>query len=202
MKKKINYARITWVVCLFLFLIVILLMVMDYKINYQYLKHNYLYFYECSGDVCVTTIKDEEKLLYNTYDCEYNKCPEYKKNISDDYALLNNNNENILYNYRKNIVVSKIYDDYEFIDSQYIIVRKNDLYGIINVNGKEIIKPTYEEIGTHFNSYLTGYNSVSIIAKKNNKYGLLAYRDGKMLEEFKYTSETLEELMNIMKSKE
>ena len=40
MKKKINFARVTWVVCLFLFLIIVLLMIMDYKINYQYLTHN------------------------------------------------------------------------------------------------------------------------------------------------------------------
>ena len=201
MKRKINYARITWVVCLFLLLITILLMVMDYKINYQYLTHDYIYFYECSGELCVTNTKDNKKLLFSSYDCGYEGCPEYKKNIADDYVLLTKENENILYNYKKDIIISQKYEDYEFIDNQYIIVKKNNLYGIINTNNKEIIAPNYNEIGIHDNNYLTGYNVTSIVAKKNDKYGLISYRDGKLIEEFKYTNDTLTELMNILKTK-
>ena len=201
-KRKINIARLIWVTAFFLLLIVILIMVMDYKINYQYLAHNYLYFYECDDNLCVTEVKDDSKNLFVAYDCEYEDCPEYKKNISDDYALLEKNQENILYNYKKDTIISKEYEDYELIDSNYIIVKKNNLYGIINISNEVILKPTYDEIGVHSNNYLTGYNSTSIIAKKNEKYGLISYRNGKLIEEFKYTEETIEDLMNIVKEKE
>ena len=151
MRRKINYARIVWIVCLFLLLIVILLMVMDYKINYEYLSSNRLYFYECSGEVCVMDVLDDEKILFSSYDCGYDSCPVYKKVISDDYALLQDGNKNILYQYKKGVVVSDKYKTYEFIDSSYIIVLKNGLYGIIDINGKAIVVPTYHEIGLHNN---------------------------------------------------
>lgn len=197
--KKINVARVVWIVCLFLLLIVILLMVMDYKINYQYLNHNYIYFYECSGNLCVSTIEDNQKLLFSAYDCGYDDCPSYKKDISDDYVLLEGNDGNILYQYRKNMVVSKDYDDYEFIDNHYIIVKIHGLYGVIDLDNTVVIKPVYDEIGIHSNGYLTGYNINSIIVKKNDKYGLLSYKDGKMIEEFLYTDENLEELVAFLK---
>ncbi len=197
--KKINVARVVWIVCLFLLLIVILLMVMDYKINYQYLNHNYIYFYECSGNLCVSTIEDNQKLLFSAYDCGYDDCPSYKKDISDDYVLLEGNDGNILYQYRKNMVVSKDYDDYEFIDNHYIIVKTHGLYGVIDLDNTVVIKPVYDEIGIHSNGYLTGYNINSIIVKKNDKYGLLSYKDGKMIEEFLYTDENLEELVAFLK---
>ena len=96
-RRKINVARIVWVGCLFLLLIIILLMVMDYKINYQYLEKNYLYFYECDTEMCVTSVKDKEKILFSSYDCGYEDCPDYKRNVFDDYVLLNKGNEYILY---------------------------------------------------------------------------------------------------------
>lgn len=174
-------------------------MVMDYKINYQYLNHNYIYFYECSGNLCVSTIEDNQKLLFSAYDCGYDDCPSYKKDISDDYVLLEGNDGNILYQYRKNMVVSKDYDDYEFIDNHYIIVKIHGLYGVIDLDNTVVIKPVYDEIGIHSNGYLTGYNINSIIVKKNDKYGLLSYKDGKMIEEFLYTDENLEELVAFLK---
>ncbi len=197
-KKKINIARIIWVSGIFIILIIILLLVMDYKINYQYLTKNYLYFYECADELCVTRIKDKEKLLFSTYDCGYEECPEYKKNISDTYALLENNDKHLLYDYKNNKIINDAYEDYEFIDGEHIIVKKNNLYGIIKVKGKEIIKPIYEEIGLHSNEHISGYNMTSIIAKKNNLYGIISYIDGKMIEEFKYKEQDLNELINYI----
>ena len=199
LKKKKNIPRFIWVFCLFFILILILILVMNYKINYQYLEKNYLYFYECSGDLCVTSIKDNQKLLFSSYDCGYEECPEYKKVVSEDYALLSDHDENILYQYKDNRIVSRDYDDYEFIDSNFIIVKKNGVYGIINLNNKEIVKPTYDELGIHNSGYLTGYGVNSIIAKKNQRYGLISYKNGKMIEEFQYTDENLDDLVALIK---
>ncbi len=196
--RKINIARIIWVSGIFLILIIILLLVMNYKINYQYLTKNYIYFYECTDQLCVTRVEDKEKLLFSTYDCGYEECPEYKKNISDDYAILEDENKYILYNYKKSKVVSDTYEDYEFIDTQHIITKKGNLYGIIDTSGKEIIKPTYDEIGLHNNEYLSGYNMELIITKKNDKYGIISYKSGKIVEEFKYTNNDLNELITYI----
>ncbi len=202
MKKKVNFARVIWVVSLFLLLIIILLMVMDYKINYQYLKHNYLYFYECKGNLCVSEVKDNQKLLFSSFDCGYEECPEYKKSISETFAVLEYNKENILYNYKEGTIVSNLYDNYEMLDNKAIIVEKNKQYGIINLENKEIVKPIYDEIGIYHNQYLIGYNLNNIIVKKNNKYGIISYKDGNLVEEFKYTEENLEELIAIIKKGE
>ena len=198
-KRRINYARIVWVICLFLFLIVILLMVIDYKVHYQYLTHNYLYFYECTGDLCVTTVEDNQKLLYSSYDCGFEECPSYKKNVGDDYVLLFGDNQFLLYNYKKDVIISRDYEDYEFIDSNAIIVKKNDVFGIIGIDNKVIVKPSYEEIGIHTNGFLTGYNANSIVALKKDKYGAISYKDGKLEVEFKYTKDNLDELLGTMK---
>ena len=50
-QKKINVYKIMWVSSIFLFLIVVLIMVMDYKINYEYLpeSNSKLYFYQCDN---------------------------------------------------------------------------------------------------------------------------------------------------------
>ena len=58
--KKQKMGRILWVSSLFLLLITILFMVMDYKINYQYLEEKNLYFYECDGTLCVSNTKEEK----------------------------------------------------------------------------------------------------------------------------------------------
>ena len=195
-KRKINIARIIWVSGIFIILIIILLLVMNYKINYQYLTKNYLYFYECTDGVCVTRIKDKEKLLFSTYDCGYEECPEYKKNISDNYVLLDENNKHLLYDYKNNKIITDAYEDYEFIDNEYIITKKSNKYGIIKLTQEEIIKPIYDEIGIHYNGYLSGYNMTSIIAKKNNLYGIISYKDGKIIEEFKYKEQDLSKVTN------
>ena len=97
MRKKINIARVVWVSGVFILLIVILLLVMDYKINYQYLPHNYLYFYECEEELCVTNVNDKEKLLFSAYDCEYEECPEYKRKISEEHVILEKEETHTLY---------------------------------------------------------------------------------------------------------
>lgn len=202
MKRKINVARIVWVVCLFLFLILVLLMVMDYKINYQYLRHNELYFYECDGELCVTQIEDSQKSVIATFDCGYDACPQYKRVISDNFVLLDDGGQFILYSYKNDSIISKDYDDYEFIDGRYIIVKKGSVYGIIDINNKVIVSPNYDEIGIHSSGYLTGYSVNEIVVKKNDKYGLISFKDGKLIENFKYDEDHLDELIDIMKKRD
>ena len=90
--KKINIPRVIWISAIFLILILILLLVMNYKINYEYLSYDYLYFYECDGNLCISQVQDNSKLIYNKYSCGYEECPKYIKNLNDDYVILEKNN--------------------------------------------------------------------------------------------------------------
>ena len=197
MKKKINIAKIVWVSSIFLLLIVILLMVMDYKINYQYSKPSQkMYFYDCDNSLCTSTVKENNKEIYSTYDCWYSTCPEYKKIIYDDYALLKENDKQyILYNYKTGVTTSSGYGGYEFINNEYIIVKKGKKYGIIDINDNVAVSVSYDQIGYHENKILTGYNTNSIVAKKGKKYGIISYKDGKVVESFTYDEDEIEKLL-------
>lgn len=197
--KKSNIARLVWVTSIFLELFVILVMVVDYKVHYQYLTIHKLYFYECTGTLCVTEVKDDEHLLYSAYECGYEDCPTYKKEIGDTYVLLTEGNDCILYDYRTGTVISRDYDDYLFINNDYLIVTKNGLQGIINIENQLIVSSDYEQIGYFQDEYLIGYNVSSIIAKKDDQYGIISFKTGKIIEPFKYDEANINELLEILK---
>ena len=180
-RNRINFFRIIWVSCLFLFLVVILVMVMDYKINYEYSSSDKLYFYQCDSSVCTMDVKDNNKTLYSVYECNFSKCPVYKRIINDDYALLEEDNGYVLYNYKTGNKISDGYDDYIFINNDYIIVREDELFGIIDINNTVVVNLEYDLIGYYKNDYLVGYNTNNIIAKKGDDYGIINYKNGSQL---------------------
>ena len=195
--KKINIAKIVWVLSIFLVLIIILVAVMDYKIHYEYKIKNKLYFYECDGNLCVTEVEDEEKLLYSKYECD-DECPIFKSQIDDNYVILEENDNNILFNYRKNKVISKNYDNYKFLNNNYIIVTKNNYQGIIDIDNNLTVLTSYDSLGYMKEEYLIGYNLNNIIAQKNNLYGIISIKDGTIIEEIKYKEEEIDTLLNII----
>lgn len=196
--KKINIPKIVWILSIFLILIIILIAVMDYKINYEYKIKNKLYFYECDGNLCVTEVEDEEKLLYSKYECGYLECPVFKSQMDDNYVILEENNNSILFNYRKNKIISREYDDYKFLNNNYIIVTKNNYQGIIDIDNNLTVLTSYDSLGYMKEEYLIGYNLNNIIAKKNNLYGIISIKDGTIIEEIKYKEEEIDTLLNII----
>ncbi len=99
--------------------------------------------------------------------------------VSGEYKtkVLNEKNEEILKNY-ENVntidikeVVSSI--PYEKTVLQY---QKDGKYGIINFEGKIIIKPIYEEIRN------MPYREGELIVKKQGKYGVVSINGGKLLD--------------------
>ena len=188
--------RIIWITCLFTLLLLILFLIVNYKINYEYLNYNYLYFYECDKNLCMSNTFDNKKLIYSKYECGYESCPEYVKKIKDDYIILKKDTEFILYNYRTSNIISSNYEDYEFINSNYIIVSSKNKKGIININNDVIVPLIYDEIGYKNNDYLAGYNLNNIIVKKEGLYGIISYKDGNIVEETKYS--TIEEVSSIL----
>lgn len=200
--KKINFARITWISAIFLGLIVILICVMDYKIHFQYKTKNNIYFYDCSGTLCVTEVKNDSNLLYSKYECGYEECPIFKSELNDTYAILDSQNSNILFNYRTGKIISADYDEYQLLNNNYLIVTKSQKQGIIDINNKITVTVDYDQLGYLKDGYLMGYNLNYIIAKKDNKYGIISIKDGTIIEEINHEETELENLENILKEEE
>ena len=202
--KKNSLSKTIWITALFLTLIIILISVMDYKIHYQYKTKKNLYFYDCSGTLCVTEVENNGHLLYSKYECNYDNCPIFKSQLSDTYAILKSheNADNILFDYRKNEIISSDYEEYQLLGSNYIIITKNKEQGIINLENKIIIPPSYEQLGYNQDGYLTGYGVNYIIAKKNNKYGIISLKDEGVIEDFNYEEKDIDNLLQLLNDKE
>ena len=197
--KKVNIPRIIWVTSIFLVLIIILGLIINYKINFEYLSHNYLYFYECDNNLCVSEAKDNSNLIYSKYDCGYDSCPKYQKKIDNNYMILEKDNKHLLYNYRTSEIISDKYENYEILNNNYIIVTLNKQKGIINNKNEIIIELIYDELGYKNDNYISGYNLNNIIVKKDNLYGIISYKNGNIIEEIKYKSEEINTLLDIIK---
>lgn len=199
--KNVNIYRIVWVSCIFLLLIAILVMVMDYKIHYEYLEESFLYFYNCDSSLCASSVENANLKLYSKYECMYQECPQYERVINTDYALLrDNDNSYELYNYKTGNVISAGYDNYYFINNGYIVVHKGDKQGIIDIDDNIIVALEYDQIGCYNNDVLYGYNLNYIVAKKKDKYGIISFKDGKVKEDFVYSEERLEELIVFLQT--
>ena len=198
MKRKIIAKKI-WITAIFLGLIVTLIAVIDYKVHYQYLTKNKLYFYECTGILCVTEVKDDSKLLYSSFDCKYDECPVYKSELDDTHVLLEEENELLLYNYRTGVTISKDYDDYKILNNKSIIVVRNKKQGIINFQNELLVETIYDQLGHEQNEYLTGHNINSIIAKKDDKYGIISLKTGEIIEPFNYEEDEINQLLDKIK---
>lgn len=196
MKKKI--AKIVWIVSIFLELTIILVMVIDYKVNYQYLTENKLYFYECTDSLCVTEVESKDHLTYSIYDCGYEECPVYMKKLDDNYVLLKEKDNYVLYNYWGGEIISKDYDEYQILNNQYIIVTKNNKKGIINIKNELILETIYEDVGYIQDGYFTGYNLSQIIVKQNGKYGIVSYNNGEIIENIVEPVENIDSLLKII----
>ena len=176
-------------------------MVMDYKINYQYLTKNELYFYECEGNLCVYEVQEKKNLVYSKYDCGEKECPFYKKSIDNNYVVLEyrDSNKTLLFNYRTGKMISNSYEDYTVIDEEHLIVTDNAKQGIIDNVGKIIVPIIYDQIGIVNNQLLEGYNFQSIIVKKDNLYGILSYKKGTIIEKVEYQEKDLALLLDKLK---
>ena len=199
--KRHNFGRILWVISLFLLLIEILLMVMDYKINYQYLTKNELYFYECEGNLCVSEAQEKKNLVYSKYNCGKKECPFYKRSIDNSYVILeyNNSNKTLLFNYRTGKMVSNSYEDYTIINQNRFIVTLNKKQGIIDGIGKIIVPIIYNQIGIMNDNLLQGFNFQNIIVKKDEQYGILSYETGTIIEKVEYHESDLNLLLERLK---
>ena len=89
--KKNNLLRISWIVGIYAILVLLLYLVVTYKVKWEDKDLNtYLYFYDCSNDLCTSTIKPDN--YYGSIVCKDDICP-YIKEKNNNYLILDNNNK-------------------------------------------------------------------------------------------------------------
>ena len=95
--KKHNIWRIVWMVGIYAILLLILFLVVQYKVKWEGIDlSDYLYFYNCSNNLCTTN----EKIItyYSRVKCDNNKCP-YIKDKKDNLVILTSEKKEYIYDY-------------------------------------------------------------------------------------------------------
>ncbi len=164
-KKKRNLWRIVWVTSIYAVLITILYLVVIYKVKWEdkdFSKH--LYFYNC-GDYSVCTTENEITDYYAQLKCDKDICPRILE-IRDNLAIIGEEDNNYLFDYKDNKIVNENYLTYKFTsDGNSFIVKNNDnKMGIISREGAMISEFTYDNI--------IDYNYDNIVYIQDDKYGL------------------------------
>ena len=166
--KSSKIFKIIWVSGIYLILLVLLYLIIEYKVKWEHKDLNtYLYLYDCGDDLCSSTTIQEE--YYSKILCEDNICP-YIIQIVDDNLILKRNDRLWLYNYKTDKITNDKYVYYRYIDNNMFVVGDNTgNYGIIDKDNSLILDIKYKYIDNYENGY------ISYI--ENNLYGILKKDD-------------------------
>lgn len=212
--KRSNRFTYIWVIGIYLILLIILLLVVEYKVKYEdHTFYNYLYFYKCNNKLCSTDnfekIEDKSTLL-SVYKYNYkDDIPTYEYIVSD-YVLINDNNKYVYYDYVKGEIINN-YSEYRVVKkdniANYLIVKNETKYGIIDVDNKVVVDFKYDDIIHSNNLFIvkegTGYNIINIEDKKilNNNSDYI-YIDSSVIIEIKDNKLDILDLSGKSKLKE
>lgn len=138
----------------------------------------------------ISTIKEDEIILETKYDSI-----EYLGATSE--FLVESNNKKGIISKDKKTKIELTYDSIERITNKndiFYVVKKSNLYGLLDKNGENIIFPEYEQIGIDVSDYAQNgvtngyilYNQL-IPVKNKEKWGLFNI-EGKKVTEFVYDS--------------
>lgn len=207
--KNNKIYKIVWVSGIYLFLVLLLFLVVEYKVKWEGRDfHKYLYFYDCSGRLCSTDMKPEK--YYSKYLCK-KSCPRIKNIVDDSVVLLEGINNGAIYNYRDGKVINDDYVNYTVLFKNSFIVFNGIKKGIISIDGKIILDFSYDDImplDTNYvkikNNNLWGIKSISgekelspeydnlefvndniLLVSQNNQYYFIDY-DGNRINEDDY----------------
>lgn len=173
MKKK--YIAIISIIILIIIAVAIFFIIkniIDSKKIYEIAKiEQYNYFVLRQGDMYGVIDRQGNILVQPTY-MEV-KIPNPEKAIfvckeNDNIKILNNNNEQIMSEYEQvePIKLKNIQSDLMY-EKSVLKYKKDNKYGLIDFEGKEITKPEYDEIDS------LGYKEGELLVKKDNKYGVM-----------------------------
>ena len=162
--KKNNLWRVIWIVGIYAVLILILYLVVMYKVKWEHKDLNtYLYFYDCSNDLCTSTYEQSD--YYSSLLCEDDICPFIKEKYND-ILVLSDGTKHSIYNYTSGEIISNNYTNYRLLnDENYIVMDVDGKNGVINSSGDLIVELINDEIIDYDNGFLA--------YKNNNKYGIV-----------------------------
>lgn len=162
--KKNNLWRIIWIIGIYAILITILYLVIMYKVKWEGRDFNkYLYFYDCSNQLCTSDTKPDK--YYNKVLCEDDICP-YIKEINNNYLTLSNDVKSWIYDYKNDEIINNYFVNYEYLNNNfYKAIDSNNMYGIIDTEGNVLVNFDYE--------YINDFKDNILVYKKNNKYKYL-----------------------------
>lgn len=166
MQKRFNLSYI-WVTGIFVILIIILFLVVEYKVRYEdNTFYKYLYFYKCENSFCTTDSIDkisDHSTLLSVYKYDYHdNVPTYEYVIGN-YIIINDNSDYLYYDYVTGKILNN-YDTYKVINDKYIIVTYNNKYGIIDIDNNISLDLIYDYIDS-IDTY--------IITIENNKLNII-----------------------------
>lgn len=163
--KKNKLWHIVWIVGIYAILITILYLVIIYKVKWEHRDLNtYLYFYNCSNKLCSTTTKQDN--YYSKVICNKDICP-YIKDINDNKLILKKEDKSFIFDYMAENIINDNYLDYEITTNKqyYIVTNEENKKGIIDLEGKVVIEPKYDNI--------TDYKNELLVYKDKSKYGII-----------------------------
>lgn len=141
---------------------------------------NYEYFVLDSNEHAGVIDKTGKSILDASYDRI--DIPNPQKDVficySDDekYEILNKKGNKILDKFDEVEVVSAFEDDDFRIENNVLKYKKNDLYGLIDLDGNIIVEANYDEISS------LSYKPGNILVKKDDKYGVIDIAGNEIIE--------------------
>lgn len=152
------------------------------QISYKKLEYEYFILYDINNKAGVIN-KKGDKIIENKYSEIY--IPNEEKDVffcydeNDDLTILNERNEKIFTEYEEvNFLRTSDISITDF-EEDVLKYRENDKFGLIDLDGYKLTEAIYQSISSLKNK------SGAILAKKDNKYGILDNR-GNIIIDFKY----------------
>ena len=140
-----------WIIGIYIILFIILYLTIQYKVKWENKDLNtYLYFYNCSGNICTTS--NQVTNYYGKVKCE-ETCPHITER-NGDYVILASADKEILFNYKKDEIINDYYSKFSFMND-YLLARNADgKYGIIDYDNNIQVPFEYNKIVDYKDGYL------------------------------------------------
>ena len=152
MIKKNNFWHLIWVIGVYAILILLLILIVEYKVNWENKDLNtYLYFYKCSGNLCTTNEKIDN--YYSKIKCDNKTCP-YIKEKYNSLVVLADNEKEYIFDYTTDHIINNSYQRYNFVNDYLIVKNNENKYGVISIDGNVLVEPKYNKIIDYKNGYL------------------------------------------------
>ena len=176
MQKRFNLSYI-WVTGIFIILLIILLLVVEYKVKYEdNTFYKYMYFYKCENSFCTTDSIDEisdHSTLLSVYKYDYHENTPTYEYIVGDYIIINDNDNYIYYNFVSGSILND-YDSYKNFNNKYLIITEENKYGLIDIDNNILLNVSYDYID-YIDKYIVTIKDNILTIKDTNLENIIEF---------------------------